>query len=117
MIPFNLTGDRCYNNHYIRTAELTGGHLCVCFPELAALLRLKKRKSGPSTSIVNGNYKKSRSRRQINRDIMKGGSSSVDDDGSYLELEDQQELGAVYTTREIKIDSENVSTRIVGEPR
>jgi hypothetical protein len=48
---------------------------------------------------------------------MKGGFSSVDDDGSYLELDDQQELGAVHTTREIKIDSKNVSTRIVGEPR
>jgi hypothetical protein len=48
---------------------------------------------------------------------MKGGFSSVFGDGSYLELDDQQELGAVHATREIKIDSKKVSTRIVGEPK
>jgi hypothetical protein len=91
----------------IRTAELTAGNLCVSFPELGALLKIRHRKSGPSTSILNGNYKKSRSRGQTNREIAKGSLPSADE-GSYLELDHQPKLGIVHVTHEVKVNSQEI---------
>ena len=108
--------EHCWNNIYPRTAELTAGNLCVSFPELGALLRIRQRKSGPSTSILNGDYKRSHTRKQMNREIAKGSLPSADN-GSYLKLDDQPELGTVRVTREVKIDSREILVKGAGEHR
>ena len=70
-------------------------------------MRIRQRKPGPSTSILNGDYKRSRIRRKTNRDIAKGSLPSIDD-GSYLELDDHPELERVRVTHEVRIDSHEV---------
>lgn len=63
---------------------------------------------------MNGDYKKSRTRRQVNGDDGKG--SYLTEDGPYLELDDQLDLGSVRVTREVKIDSRKMSVRDIAEP-
>lgn len=67
------------------------GNLCLSFPELGALLRIRQRKAGPSASILNRDYKRSRIRKQASHDMAKGNFPSADN-RSYLELDDHPEL-------------------------
>jgi hypothetical protein len=110
-----LLQEPCWNDDHTRTAELTAGNLCVSFPELGELLQITQRKTGPSTSILNGDYKRPRTRRQLNRDIAKGSLQSADD-RSYLDLHDRPELGTVRVTHEVRLDSREILVRAVAEP-
>ncbi|KAI1759339.1 hypothetical protein GGR53DRAFT_523934 [Hypoxylon sp. FL1150] len=100
-------------------AELTAGLLCVCFPETWLLFK-RKRRPGPSSSIINGNYRRETTVYQgqgthgistmITRNIMKT------ENDPYIELDEVEtynpgaygisaQQGEVTVTREVRVDS------------
>lgn len=69
-----------------RVAELTAGNLCVCFPEMAGLLR-KREKASSSTS--NKQYSSAQSRKYPTH----RGRANITGGDSYLELKEHDTYG------------------------
>ncbi|KAI1409794.1 hypothetical protein F5Y13DRAFT_203186 [Hypoxylon sp. FL1857] len=107
-------------------AEVTTGVLCVSFPELAPLL--KRKRHGPSNSIVNGQYLHGgrMPQKQTGHSLSTVVSHGIGqlESGAYIELADrslhdigstarngdsatnqQQRLGGILITQEVRIES------------